>query len=604
MRVMSTSKRRQSGQAIVMFSLMVSTLLIPMVGLAIDGCRGYLVRLKLSSAVDGGALAAARLLGVGANSTQQLANAQATAAQFVNANFPAKFFGADLASAPTVCVDDGSTNTDPCQVGNGGTVITSKVRTVSVNATAIMPTWFMGLVGKPTLAVSAAGLASRRDVRVVLAMDRSSSMSAFYTGINQTPPSINDMALKFVKSFSGSGDLGGRDEMGLVVFGGSGIIAYPKRDITKDYLDYTQFTAPGKDFKLATNIPKFIAELKSGSNTGTAEALYLSYMALRADAVTNPELSTKLNVIVLFTDGLPNGITAFANDPNQTALSNKNFMMKSTSLCTNLGKGAYPASPTPMVSSANNNMIGWFSQQNGFAVDTNGAFGLRKPMMAYAYSGAYNGKGDDIDAYMGDAGPDTNPIPQMLNKNAGCGAPDSGHPMPNGTMAKFPDYDAYGNYTDLSKVVAVSGAKPPLGSSGQPLYQLGNLYSDQCGGAAYDATKTTNSCQIGLASWQATAHQAWKIWNQILWDKTTQTNKLDPALLNLSQPVIFTIGFDHSAGGGEAPDMVLLKLIANDPLSPAPFSTRIKGQAFRAADANAVDAAFQQIASEILRLSR
>ena len=106
-----------------------------------------------------------------------------------------------------------------------------------------------------------------------------------------------------------------------------------------------------------------------------------------------------------------------------------------------------------------------------------------------------------------------------------------------------------------------------------------------------------------LASWQATAHQAWKIWNQILWDKTTQRNIVDPAV-NLSQPIIFTIGFDHSAGGGEAPDMVLLKLIANDPLSPVAFSTRIKGQAFRAADSNAVDAAFQQIASEILRLSR
>ena len=116
-------------------------------------------------------------------------------------------------------------------------------------------------------------------------------------------------------------------------------------------------------------------------------------------------------------------------------------------------------------------------------------------------------------------------------------------------------------------------------------------------------TRPTNSCQIGLASWQATAHQAWKIWNQIIWDKTTQTNKVDPAA-NLSQPVIFTIGFDHSSTGGEAPDMTLLQMIANDPLSPVSFSSRINGQAFRAADPNAVDAAFQQIASQILRLSQ
>ena len=593
MRVRSTSKTLQSGQAIIMFTLMVTSVLIPIVGLAIDGSRGYLVRLKLSSAVDGGALAAARLLGTGSTSTQQLANAQATAAKFVSANFPAHFFGADLAGAPTVCVDPGTDSTDPCKVGNGKTVSTYKVRTVSVSAAAQMPTLFMRILGWPTVTVSSSGLASRRDVRVVLAMDRSSSMSGFYTGINQTPPSINDMALKFVKSFSGSGDLGGRDELGLVVFGGSAIVAYPPRNITKDYTDYTKFTPPNNNFKLAANMPKFIADLKNGSNTGTAEALYLSYMTLRADAATNSDLSTKLNVIVLFTDGLPNGITAFANDPTQTALTNKNFMMNSSS-CTNLGKGAYS---TPLVSSSgtNHNMIGWFSQQNGFAVDANGAFGLRPPMMAYAHSG-YTGNGDDIDAYMGDGGGDTGTIPQTQT-----GSPCDTSPW-KGPMTKFPDYDLYGNYTDLSKVVAVNGATPPTGPSGA-LYKLGNLYTDQCANSPYNATATSNSCQIGLASWQATAHQAWKIWNQILWDKTTQRNIVDPAV-NLSQPIIFTIGFDHSAGGGEAPDMVLLKLIANDPLSPVAFSTRIKGQAFRAADSNAVDAAFQQIASEILRLSR
>jgi hypothetical protein len=169
-------------------------------------------------------------------------------------------------------------------------------------------------------------------------------------------------------------------------------------------------------------------------------------------------------------------------------------------------------------------------------------------------------------------------------------------------MAKFPNYDLYGNYTDLSKVVAVSGATPPTGSTGK-LYEQGSLWSNssQCNKAAYNANATSNSCQIGLASWQATAHQAWKIWNQIVWDKATQTNIPDPGTYQ-SQPVIFTIGFNHDPT--DPPDMTLLQIIANDPLSPVPFSSRIKGQAFSASDSNAVDAAFQQIASEILRLSR
>src|SRR5205085_1009029 len=120
MRVRTTSKKAQSGQAIIMFTLMVSSVLIPIVGLAIDGGRGYLVRLKLSSAVDGGALAAARLLGSGSNATQQAAYADATAKKFVTANFPAKFFGADISGTPNVCVDPGNDSSDPCHVGNGG----------------------------------------------------------------------------------------------------------------------------------------------------------------------------------------------------------------------------------------------------------------------------------------------------------------------------------------------------------------------------------------------------------------------------------------------------------------------------------------------------
>lgn len=50
--------------------------------------------------------------------------------------------------------------------------------------------------------------------------------------------------------------------------------------------------------------------------------------------------------------------------------------------------------------------------------------------------------------------------------------------------------------------------------------------------------------------------------------------------------------------------MKLLQMVANDPLSPVPFSTRMRGEAFYAADPNAVSLAFQQIASEILRLSQ
>jgi hypothetical protein len=541
------------------------------------------VRIKLSTAVDAASLAAGRLLGTPPGSTvaTQTTYTTDTAQQFLAANFPSGFFGANLVGSSTiVCIDAGTDSSDPCGVGNNGQVQTYKIRTVSVYASAQMPTIFMRLLAFPTVTVNAKGVAQRRDVRVVVAVDRSSSMSTFYTanGIGSNPPGIQDMIWNFVNSFSGAGELGGRDEVGLVVFGGSGIVAYPTRNIANDYTDYTKFLPPDNNFKTRTKA--IINEIKSGSNTGTAEALYLAYMTLRADAASNSDLSTKLNVIVLFTDGLANGITAFANDKNRGEYS-----MIPSGKCPTLSAGSYS---TPLVSGTNKNLIGWFSQQNGFANSNFNAHGLFKPMMAYAES-THTGTAD-IDDWMKNPGePDS---PQWTSD--GCPSDT----MPQNTMTKFPDYDLYGNYTNLDSVPAM-----PTGSTGH-LYQLGSLYSNstQCNGNSYNANSTSNPCQIGLASWQATVHQAWKIWNQMIWNTATQTNISDPAV-NLPSPVIFTIGFDDGVGG-EHPDLKMLQLIANDVNSPAPFSTRVNGKAYLAGDVNAVGTAFEQIRSEILRLSQ
>ena len=623
MRVRSTSKSRESGQAIIIFTLMLCFVLIPIVGLAMDGSRGYLVRLKLSSAVDGASLASARMLGTGADSATQKANAIAVAQQFVKANFPANFFGANLVTGdPYVCVDDGSTNTDPCKVGNGGTVQTFKVRTVYVAASAQMNTWFMRVIAVPTVMVAANGTASRRDVRVVVAIDRSSSMAAYFTGINKTPPSIQDMALDFVKSFSGSGDLGGRDELGLVVFGGSAIVAYPPRDVTMDYTNLTlpsQYSPPNINFKAGgTDMVKLVTDVKAnGSNTGTAEALYLAYMMLRADATSNPDLANRLNVIVLFTDGIPNGVTVFANNPDAAPPHSSPGVtpqMMVTPGCTNQNNGSWIASP--LVKKTNNNMIGWFCQGGGSAYgNSTGAYGFFVPMMAYPYNGAscstctdkgsYTGVGgNDVDAYM--KNPDADKIP--LTQQGGCSTSGSGTAtIIKNQIARFPDYDAYGNYLNLNAAPAVTvgsnSLTPPF-----DLYKQGDLYGNQCGGHGFIVTSTADACMIALASWQAAAHQAWKIWNQVLWDNTTRLNKADTAAY-LPAPVIFTIGFDHSTDGySEKPDLTLLQLIANDAAVLPAYSLskrpdKIHGQAYIAKDAGAVGAAFQQIEAEILRLA-
>jgi len=65
----------------------------------------------------------------------------------------------------------------------------------------------MRLVGFPTVTVSASGRASRRDVRVILAIDRPTSMAGYYTGLGTG--GIQDMAAQFVNGFAA-----GRDEVG------------------------------------------------------------------------------------------------------------------------------------------------------------------------------------------------------------------------------------------------------------------------------------------------------------------------------------------------------------------------------------------------------
>src|SRR5580704_16662899 len=78
-------RNRESGATIITLLILMPLLLIPLVGLAVDGTRLYIVQSKLSAAVDGAALGAGRLLGTNANTTE-------IAGEFLNVNFPAHYW--------------------------------------------------------------------------------------------------------------------------------------------------------------------------------------------------------------------------------------------------------------------------------------------------------------------------------------------------------------------------------------------------------------------------------------------------------------------------------------------------------------------------------
>jgi Mg-chelatase subunit ChlD len=262
-----SSSRKEKGIAILLTGVLL-VLIIPIVGLAIDAGVLYALKAKLVLATDAAALAAARSLNLGLTLAAQEAAATGRAVTVYNANFPANAFYT-------------KNNTVSASVAENA----YKTRTVTVNGQLDAPTYFMRFLGFDHTTVKASGTASRRDVNLVLVLDRSSSMS----NANSCAIMKAD-AVQFVNMFSE-----GRDTIGLITFGSS---------------IYTGFR-PSKSFKtvLAPNtdtLPNLINQIQCGGNTSSAMALNAAY-----NMIKTINQSGALNVILFFTDGYPNGVTGF-----------------------------------------------------------------------------------------------------------------------------------------------------------------------------------------------------------------------------------------------------------------------------------------------------
>jgi hypothetical protein len=138
----------------------------------------------------------------------------------------------------------------------------------------------MRILGLTASTVGAAGQASRRDVNLMLVLDRSGSMQ-----VAGVCPTMVGNAVSFVNKFAE-----GRDRLGLITFMGAPFLDYPPTLNFK-----TQ--SPSMGTKLGT--------LVCSGNTGSEPALWMAYNQLKAIAEPGA-----LNIIVFFTDGNPNGYPA------------------------------------------------------------------------------------------------------------------------------------------------------------------------------------------------------------------------------------------------------------------------------------------------------
>ena len=252
----SRNWKRQAGSILVLFSLMLPFLLVPLVGLAIDATMLYSVKAKLQSAVDGGAIAAAQSLKSGINFTTQKVTAEKTADQFIRANIIVRSAGVN-GYWGAYNLNDTTCGSNPCIVAAEDNA--NKRRTVSVTASVQVPLLFMRVLGFSSGTITARGTASRRDVVMVLVLDRSSSMTPVIA-------ELKNGAAYFVNQFQS-----GRDRLGLVVFGGSAIVAYPQSDWTNAPVG-PDMAFKDADTAAAPNMLTAISLIQKASNTGTAEA--------------------------------------------------------------------------------------------------------------------------------------------------------------------------------------------------------------------------------------------------------------------------------------------------------------------------------------------
>jgi Mg-chelatase subunit ChlD len=274
---MSKRRSRESGVAIYITTAML-VMIIPTIGLTIDGGLLYVVKCGLQGSVDGAALSGARGLARGTNSSQQVASAQNDAAIYVKLNFPRSYFfssdaNVDLSTDVTVDLSQ------------------QYYRTVSVTAHVTEPTLFMRWLNIASTNVTATATAVRRDTNVMIVMDRSGSLA----NSGSCEP-LKAAAQNFTNFFSE-----GRDNVGLITFA------------TSSRVDFQL----SNNFKTASpNISTILGNIACNGATNTSQGLWTGYQALAA--LNQPGA---MNVILLFTDGDP------------TATTN-NFAIKSTSPCT------------------------------------------------------------------------------------------------------------------------------------------------------------------------------------------------------------------------------------------------------------------------------
>lgn len=503
------SKRRQRGASLIFFTFLTTLVVVPVIGLAIDGAVVFWVKAKLSSAVDAAVIAAGRSINVSLSPGQNSPTAITAAQEWFAANFPAGWLGTSVVGGqPTVTF----------------TATTSSTQQVSVTASAVVPLYFMRLLHVNTFTVTAAAQSSRRNLNLVLVLDRSGSMGP--NGSNACPTMIAD-AQEFVNSWTD-----GFDTVGLVTFSTTA-----NWNSSTGATDYT----PTTHFK--TNSPSLntvLGQISCTGATSTAQALWVAYQSIK-----HTNLPSALNAIVFFTDGQPNAIVENSSNPwPMKTHSDTRYDALNTSTSTTVG--ASSCNSTDTLAGSFTTLLA-HGQSPGTTGYTGGIYDASSWASLGSSPGTISAPGCSF----------TNSSGYCRQQPLLCARQD---------VAYIPTTDAYNNATN-------SGYKGAPATFPTGDYYAGRIRNDE------------QVPGVMAAAFNAADNQAAVIRNDTTYN-----------------PVIFTIGLD---GAPDMPiDPVFLERVANDPRSPIYNSSRPTGYYAYAESPSALNQAFHQIASIVLRLSQ
>ena len=333
-------KRSEAGFTLILGMLSL-LFIIPVIGLAVDVGFLYISKSKLQAAVDGAALAAARSLNIGSSTASQASAAQSNAVNWFYANFPSNFFGS---SGTVMTTDNVTVADDPSN---------AHLRNVQVVATTNVSTFFMKWFGFNATTIGSLGKASRRDVVIMMVLDRSGSMCKGGTdpckkGTATPCDSMINAGKLFTGQFSEN-----RDAIGLISFADSIYIHSQPTTTFQSTLGYSNDSGSSVGA---------LDAIQCHGGTGTAQAISLGFQMLYQ--MNEPGA---LNVLFLETDGLPNTLTMNFYDS-----TNNKVGLVSTSTCKDIntktiaGGGFKTAATIPQWTGGLNLQASPFSTSTGF----------------------------------------------------------------------------------------------------------------------------------------------------------------------------------------------------------------------------------------------